>query len=541
MGNVLFIHAVGLTPYALKKPLPLELSLEGYKGGPVPAFQYLVERIDSLSDVERAVVVTDLPEEEIEAYWNNELGPIVRRERWNAAELLKAMQAEVSALPESDEKRNLFVVWGDAPLLDTALSGKMYKNHRRYFADYTFADGYPRGLTPEILRETTLPQLIELAERHSVAAGRDFIFNVVQKDINAFDLETEVAPTDQRLLRVFLTADTRRNFHQLNSIIEAGGTDAESVQRVLSEKPELLRTLPAYVNVQISEGCPQTCSYCPYPEFGGDILNMRGEMPLERWKEVVESIEAFCGDATIGISLWGEPALHSHIVDLVAEVMQYPALSLVVETSGVGWTMPVLEELGRRFGHEHEGATDEAQDKAKDQVPVANRLSWIVSLDAHESEMYNTLRGPQWEEALATIEFLRKRFAGNVYVQAVRMEDNEEQLDQFYRYWKQQEGVAPIVQKYDSFCGALPERKVTDLSPIRRFPCWHLKRDLSILIDGSVPMCREDLHKKYILGNIFQEDIVTVWERGSEYYQKHINEDYPEICRSCDEYYTYNF
>ncbi|HKK64784.1 MAG TPA: SPASM domain-containing protein, partial [Clostridia bacterium] len=132
-------------------------------------------------------------------------------------------------------------------------------------------------------------------------------------------------------------------------------------------------------------------------------------------------------------------------------------------------------------------------------------------------------------------------FPDLVYVQAVRMRENEEQLDQFYRYWKQQEHVTPIVQKYDSFCGALPERKVTDLSPIKRFPCWHLKRDLSILIDGSVPMCREDLQHKHPLGNIFEEDIETIWARGNGYYRRHLEADYPELCRSCDEYYTYNF
>ena len=155
--------------------------------------------------------------------------------------------------------------------------------------------------------------------------------------------------------------------------------------------------------------------------------------------------------------------------------------------------------------------------------------------------MYRQLRGEQWQEAMATVETLRRFFPGQVYVQAVRMKANEEQLDGFYRYWKQQPDVQPIVQKYDAFCGALPERKVTDLSPINRFPCWHLKRDLTVLIDGSVPMCREDLKQQHLLGNIFEEDIAEVWERGVDYYRKHIDEEYPDLCRSCDEYYTYNF
>jgi len=532
MGNVLFIYALGLTPYALEKPLPLK----GRGGEYVPAFQYLMEKMHSLSGLTRAVVLTDLPKDDPAPYWNQDYGTLEYRPRWNAAELLRVMQAEIEAEPDSEEESHLYVLWGDAPLLDTGLAEKMYNNHCRYFSDYTFADGYPRGLAPEILRKTALPQLIELAERHAVPAGRDFIFDVVQKDINAFDLETEVAPVDQRVLRVGLTADTRRNFYQLTSIIKAGGGDAESVQRVLSEQPELLRTLPAYINVQISEGCPQACSYCPYPHIGGDILNKRGEMPLERWNTLIDRVEEFCGDAVIGMSLWGEPALHSQFVRLVEAVMDRPSLSLVVETSGVGWSMPVLQELGRRFGPLTQDTPSE-----KEGSPAGNRLNWIVSLDGDEKNMYSRLRGSQWEEARAAVDFLHKMFPGNVYVQAVRMRENEEQLDSFYRYWKQQEGVEPIVQKYDSFCGVLPERKVTDLSPIKRFPCWHLKRDLSILIDGSVPMCREDLENRYSLGNIFEEDIESVWKRGAAYYRNHIDGEYPELCRNCDEYYTYNF
>ena len=535
MRNVLFIHALGLTPYALKEPLPLT----GSKGKPVTAFQYLLQKPPFPTSFEQVVVLTDLPREEllplVEPYMDRELFSIHSQSSWSAAELLRTMQSVV----EKDGPDNspvgspadLFLVWGDAPLLDTGLLEKMHSNHRRYFADYTFADGYPRGLAPEILKASALPQLIELAERHSVPAGRDFIFEVVQKDINAFDLETEVAPTDQRLLRVSLTADTRRNFYQLKAIIAAGGSTAESVQRVIDEQPELLRTLPAYVNVQITDGCPQACSYCAFPQMGGDVLNRRGEMSLEHWTEVVDKVENLCGDATIGVSLWGEPSLHTRFVDIVTVVLERPSLSLVIETSGVGWSLATLQELGRQFG----------QGAAAGGVPVGNRLTWIVSLDAHEPQMYNRLRGPQWEEAQASIELLSRLFPDLVYVQAVRMRENEEQLDQFYRYWKQQEHVTPIVQKYDSFCGALPERKVTDLSPIKRFPCWHLKRDLSILIDGSVPMCREDLQHKHPLGNIFEEDIETIWARGNGYYRRHLEADYPELCRSCDEYYTYNF
>jgi spiro-SPASM protein len=133
-----------------------------------------------------------------------------------------------------------------------------------------------------------------------------------------------------------------------------------------------------------------------------------------------------------------------------------------------------------------------------------------------------------------------KKSPENVWVQAVRMKENEEDMEQFYKYWKERTNNV-IIQKYDWCCGKLPQRKVTDLSPVKRLPCWHLKREMIILTDGSVPVCRDDLEKEMVLGNILTDKIETIWQNGQQYYRQHLSEEYPELCRNCDEYYTYNY
>ncbi len=79
----------------------------------------------------------------------------------------------------------------------------MHANHRRYWADYTFADGYPYGLTPEIFTRKTAVRLRGMAGGEG-APDRETIFTLVKKDINSFDIETEISPTDMRMLRVSL-------------------------------------------------------------------------------------------------------------------------------------------------------------------------------------------------------------------------------------------------------------------------------------------------------------------------------------------------
>jgi spiro-SPASM protein len=242
-------------------------------------------------------------------------------------------------------------------------------------------------------------------------------------------------------------------------------------------------------------------------------------MSLECFKEIVGKIARYSGDAVIDISLWGEPAFHPRIGELIETVLREPSLRLVIETTGIGWDRGLFERVRN---------TSQRQP------------TWIVSLDASREEVYRRLRGEGFAQAVRTAEELLALFPATTYVQAVRMKENEEDLEVFFKSWKQRtENI--IIQKYDSFSGFLPERAVADLSPLKRFPCWHIKRDLAILIDGTVPLCREDLRVEHPLGNMLREDLKTIWERGAAVYRSHLRSDYPRVCTGCDEYYTYNF
>jgi spiro-SPASM protein len=435
------------------------------------------------------------------------------QEDWSLPQFIRRLQ-ELAAGYD-----NIFYFHADCPLLDAGLSARMLDNHVRYFADYTYADGYPGGLAPEILKTQLLAPLLALAGESRETPGRGTLFELMQKDINAFEIETIISPLDLRGLRLSLAADSKSGVMLLERLLKSGKTGSEGVCRLVQDEPEILRTLPAYFNIQIVEGCPQLCSYCPYPQFGVRSTGKKREMPLDDFERLAAKIGDYCAEAVISVSLWGEPAYHSRIVDLIRVVQSLPALKPLIETSGIGWQEADLAALAA-----HSGCAPD----------------WIVSLDAHGSESYEKLRGAGQDKALATVQTLLTYFPGHVYVQAVRMQENEEDLEQFYQHWKNSPARV-IVQKYDHFCGQLPDRRVSDLSPLKRFPCWHIKRDLNVLLDGSVPVCREDTRAGHILGNLLTDAPEAVWAAGEAWYLRHLREDYPDLCRKCDEYYTYNF
>ena len=473
------------------------------------AFDFVLEYSKGTPDTESVIVLcdSDFPVSrwpEVDTIHDN---------RWSVSKLTSWL----CKLSEGFD--NLFFLYGDTPLLDTAKTREMYANHLKYFAQYSFADGYPQGLTPEIIESKAMKAIARLAADDEASVERNSIFETLKKDINAFDIETDIAAADQRLLRVTLAADTRRNTLLLRRMTDDGVSDMGAATEYLDAKPEHLRTLPAFFNVQIEEGCPQACSYCPWPVIHGDVRSARGEMSIEHFTSILEKISDFSEDATISVSLWGEPALHSGIEKLAAAVTRFDGLSLLIETSGVGWREGVIDNILESGG---------------------SRTEWIVSLDALTPELYTDFRGDGLKEATATALYLIEHAGKMSHVQAVRMKAGESELQDFYRFWKKHTDNI-IIQKYDFFSGLLEPRKVTDLSPLKRFPCWHLKRDLNILLDGTVPVCREDLKVNHPLGNIFTDSLEEIWSRGEEWYLKHIREDYPQLCVNCDEYYTYNF
>jgi spiro-SPASM protein len=263
----------------------------------------------------------------------------------------------------------------------------------------------------------------------------------------------------------------------------------------------------------------------------------------------MDRIAALSGDAVIDLSLWGELALHPQKMDLIGAVLSRRELALVIETAGIGWKREELEaasELARAAA---------AVSGRKSPLPP---LSWIVSLDAAEPARYRAVRGAGFAEATECAKQLLGLFPRDAYVQAVRATGAEDDIEQFYRSWK---AAAPsgaaniIIQKYDHFCGAMERKQASDLSPVIRQPCWHLMRDMPVLIDGTAPVCREDLAA---LGaalrgqaggaaNVFSDSLESVWERGQPLYERQCEKVYegpperPGLCAECDEYYTYNF
>lgn len=524
MNSFVFLYAASLSSYALE-PLSNGSS----------AFFRAIESCVQMPHASNLVIIGDknvpltLPQ-------NIKIPIHIRTiEQTINTDLFLIMQEEVSRSKTAFD--TIFFTWADCPYLDIQLTKKLYEQHLRYAAEYTFAEGYPYGLAPELLAPGIIPILHTMAKKTSFEINRTCVFDTLKQDINSFDIETDLAPEDVRYLRLSLICDSKRNkllCERLSSITSTNYADL-----VIKNEKEL-RTLPAFFAIQISSRCPHECIFCPYPQtcrgeggIGQGIVATKREefMLFSDFETIINKIESFSDDAVISLSLWGEASYHPEILRFIKLVLQRPHLSLLIETTGLGWQEKDIEDI-MLFVKDLPSRTN-----------GFSPINWIISLDAISASCYALLHKADeqsFREALSFTEKLLKAFPESVWPQCIRMNENEGELEPFYRFWKEKAGKS-IIQKYDHFCNVLPDRKVADLSPLKRRPCWHLKRGISILIDGTVPLCKEDIKSDYSLGNILKVPLENIWSQTEDRYKNHCNNLYQDICEGCDEYYTYTF
>ena len=527
-------------------------ALDSIAGGP-SAFDRALSWAVTVPDVARmAVFVRSGDADRYRTIAASRTGPVeietVSEPGWTVSSLF----ARLSAVSGGFD--HVFLAMADYPFLDAGFTARLFGNHLKYAAEYSFADGYPVGLAPEILARGIIPILSGLARENLEPVARNAVFETVKKDINSFDIETDIAPVDLRQLRLTLACDTKRNALLCEAL---EGIDAENYGTLVESRSGALRTLPAFYGVQVTGKCPFECSYCPYPAFcrsgkgispGIPATERSDLMPREAFETLVAKIADFSDDAVVSLSLWGECSGHPEIAGLVSDALAHPGISVLIETTGIGWKTADLQAIAQ--------AAEKASPRMNGQKPVI----WIISLDAAGTACYAAAHGISpaagtadspgtapaeradafLREALGFAERLTGLFPGAVWPQMVRLTGNETELETFYRFWKQKYGQV-IIQKHDHFCRTITDLRVADLSPLVRNPCWHLKRDMTILIDGTVPLCREDLYATQACGNVFRDGLPDIWKKNGPGYEQHVKCVYEGMCGACDEYYTYNF
>jgi hypothetical protein len=164
-----------------------------------------------------------------------------------------------------------------------------------------------------------------------------------------------------------------------------------------------------------------------------------------------------------------------------------------------------------------------------------------VGIDAVDEETYAQIRrGGDYKTVLRNVHRLIELAQGRVEitVQFGVYENNENQVEEFQRYWSKYP-VKIFIRPKLTWCGFL-EDKVK--SPAPRHACPWIFDSINVNEDGQVPYCVTDWVNRHPLGNAAGESLFTIWqEKTYPFLVYHARQDWeklPQFCRDCRDWQT---
>jgi hypothetical protein len=90
---------------------------------------------------------------------------------------------------------------------------------------------------------------------------------------------------------------------------------------------------------------------------------------------------------------------------------------------------------------------------------------------------------------------------------------NLAEMELWYDYWIRRLGHAVIVGPSD-FAGQIPDLALADMaSPVRR-PCARLSSRMTVLCDGTIVSCEQDVFGKQPMGILGEMPIQEIWQQS---------------------------
>lgn len=409
---------------------------------------------------------------------------------------------------------------GLAPLLDLDLTKKIWQRHTKFLSQYSYSENLPDGIIPRILTR----EFIETLPKSLSQTVHEFFL----KNINNYDVEIFFEHPDLRQYRLNLTPNNARSHHLVKHILDKSPDFPYSnLINFIKENSNLYRSSPSWIELELIRGCELKCTFCPR-QYSDNALD-GSQFTINEVLDLKNKLSSLDSNYTICIGGMGEPLLHTDFEQIVKEIVSLQNLSeLIIETSlSLHWDrlsncIKSLNELEKK------------------------KLTIIINLTTLKEERYKAIYGQKLlKEVLTNVDSLTKILPiENVHVQILKILEVEDEVDSYFTFFEKK-NINIIFQKYNSYAGSLEEKRVSDLTPLKREFCWHLARDLYIHANGDVAVCKQVVNDPKIrsLGNIKTQTFEDIWNKSQSIFQESIlgNHDKTGLpCLQCDEWYTFN-
>jgi len=246
----------------------------------------------------------------------------------------------------------------------------------------------------------------------------------------------------------------------------------------------------------------------------------RGEMSMSIFRKIADEVAH--KDTKMWAAIMGEPLTTGYkIVNMVGYAKDAGVRSVNLNTNGVLLDRDVSYEL------------------------IMRRLDTIlIGIDAATVKTYDKIRvGGDFDRVVKNVKNLLamkeafKEDKPKVIVQYIVMEENEQEVEDFKKFWLREGAIVKLRPRLGWGTGVSADN-LTLPSEARTYPCPWLTRTVSITWNGKFNQCDGDYEGLYSPGDINRESIAEVWTGEMRKRQeKHWQGDFSHpLCSKCKDW-----
>lgn len=328
-------------------------------------------------------------------------------------------------------------------------------------------------------------------------------------------------PTPVARSRERFTLDSDRQVARLTSALESLngqllGSGAEELVRRAAEAQAPDR-LPREVVLELN-----TLRSTQPVFWAGRTLGIeRPDFSLPLANQLFKEL-ATVDETRLTLSGVGDPLLSPIVFDVIESARQ-ARLAIHVETDFAGISAQTIQHLAAS-----------GIDVLSFHLPAlsAETYAAVMSRDGYAEVLEN----------IRQLLLARRERGGSIPIVVpifTKCQQNLGQMEVWYDQWLKALGSAVI--RGPSTCGGqTPDLAVADMSPSCRRPCGRISSRVTILSDGRVVSCEEDVTGRQVFGQLGQATLTEIWQKRFEAFrQDHRKEKwgrYP-LCGACKEWH----
>jgi radical SAM protein with 4Fe4S-binding SPASM domain len=260
-----------------------------------------------------------------------------------------------------------------------------------------------------------------------------------------------------------------------------------------------MRPFPDVVRIEPYGGnCNLRCRHCPTGVLGGK----RGLLHYDDFVRIFDSLPFV--PRVLVLYHGSEPLLNKGLEDMIAYAKHRGVKKTVLNTNAARLRpLPLLDEMRVSF----DGMSAQENDFIRVNSDFEKHAPAVREVARKQKVViYNAqVSGGEVTEAAP---YLKEFFGDLVEYRTIPV-----------RLWSDQS---------DLFNGGEVVEKPTHTNY-----CENLFETFTILSDGTVPKCCEDLRGDYLYGNVFEETPLTIWEKMEDIRERFAKKDYPDACAKC--------